>query len=158
VAFSNRVAAGRQLARELKHLRGRDVVVLGLPCGGVPVAFEVARALEAPLDVIIVGKIGIPWQPELAMGAVGEDGMTLVNETVVRMARISPEELESAVATAQAELDRRVQTLAEAGPASRWTGGSRSSLTTASPPQRRPAQPARSPAHRAPPRSCSPYR
>ena len=70
--FIDRVDAGRQLAGRLRHLRGEDVVVLGLPRGGVPVAFEVAKALGAPLDVILVRKLGVPFQPELAMGAVGE--------------------------------------------------------------------------------------
>jgi len=66
--FTNRAQAGRRLAKKLAQLQGRDVVVLGLPRGGVPVAFEVARALGAPLDVIVVRKIGFPHQPELAMG------------------------------------------------------------------------------------------
>lgn len=87
MAFKDRVEAGRLLAEALAHLRGSDVVVLGLPRGGVPVAFEVARALDAPLDVIVVRKVGVPWQPELAMGAVGEDGASIVNAGVVRAAR-----------------------------------------------------------------------
>ena len=70
--FKNRVDAGRRLAERLGQLRGEDVVVLGLPRGGVPVAAEVARELDAPLDVIVVRKLGVPFQPELAMGAVGE--------------------------------------------------------------------------------------
>lgn len=76
--FVNRSEAGRRLARRLGHLRGRDVVVLGLPRGGVPVAFEVAEVLEAPLDVVLVRKIGVPFQPELALGAVGEDGVSVL--------------------------------------------------------------------------------
>ena len=72
--FADRVDAGQRLAERLDRLRGEDVVVLGLPRGGVPVAFEVARALDAPLDVIVVRKLGVPFQPELAMGAVGEGG------------------------------------------------------------------------------------
>ena len=72
VPFRNRVDAGRRLAERLGQLRGEDVVVLGLPRGGVPVAAEVARELAAPLDVIVVRKLGVPFQPELAMGAVGE--------------------------------------------------------------------------------------
>ena len=74
VPFRNRMDAGRRLAERLGHLRGEDVVVLGLPRGGVPVAAEVARELDAPLDVIVVRKLGVPFQPELAMGAVGEGG------------------------------------------------------------------------------------
>jgi putative phosphoribosyl transferase len=84
VRFVDRVDAGRRLAERLRHLRGTDVVVLGLPRGGVLVAAEVARALGAPLDVIVVRKLGVPSRPELAMGAVGEDGVLVVNERVVR--------------------------------------------------------------------------
>ncbi|MFT7024787.1 MAG: putative phosphoribosyl transferase [Rhodococcus sp. (in: high G+C Gram-positive bacteria)] len=72
VVFADRVEAGRLLAEQLEHLRGQNVVVLGLPRGGVPVAFEVAEALGVPLDVIVVRKLGVPFQPELAMGAIGE--------------------------------------------------------------------------------------
>ncbi|MDQ1577901.1 MAG: putative phosphoribosyl transferase, partial [Microbacteriaceae bacterium] len=72
--FADRVDAGRQLADRLKEFRGQDVVVLGLPRGGVPVAAEVAMALDAPLDVIVVRKLGLPIQPEVAMGAIGEGG------------------------------------------------------------------------------------
>jgi predicted phosphoribosyltransferase len=74
MSFIDRTDAGRRLGGRLGLLQGRDVVVLGLPRGGVPVAAEVARALDAPLDVIIVRKLGVPSQPELAVGAVGEDG------------------------------------------------------------------------------------
>jgi putative phosphoribosyl transferase len=109
--FRNRVAAGRLLARELTHLRGGDAVVLGLPRGGVPVAFEVAQALDAPLDVIVVRKVGVPWQPELAMGAVGEGGATVVNTSVVRTARIEPHELRAVETAARAELERQVNQL-----------------------------------------------
>jgi putative phosphoribosyl transferase len=110
------------LATELAHLRGTDAVVLGLPRGGVPVAFEVARALDAPLDVIVVRKVGVPWQPELAMGAVGEDGVTIANDEVVRMAAVTPEELAAAAATARAELDRRVALLRGGRPGVELTG------------------------------------
>ena len=80
--FDDRVDAGRQLARGLEPLRGRDIVVLGLPRGGVPVAFEVAKALSARLDVLVVRKLGVPFQPELAFGAIGEDGVRVLNEGV----------------------------------------------------------------------------
>ena len=76
--FADRADAGRQLARRLDHLRGRDVVVLGLPRGGVVVAAEVARALQAPLDVLVVRKLGHPAQPELAIGALGEEGVRVL--------------------------------------------------------------------------------
>jgi putative phosphoribosyl transferase len=81
--FRDRVDAGRRLAEQLTGLRGQDPIVLGLPRGGVPVAAEVARALGAPLDVLVVRKVGVPWQPELALGAVGEDGISVLNPTVV---------------------------------------------------------------------------
>jgi putative phosphoribosyl transferase len=91
--FTNRVEAGRQLARSLEHLRGADTVVLGLPRGGVPVAYEVASALGAPLDVIVVRKLGVPFQPELAMGAVGEEDVLVLNPEVVRMAHVGEAEM-----------------------------------------------------------------
>ncbi|GAA1823099.1 phosphoribosyltransferase [Planosporangium flavigriseum] len=109
--FYDRVDAGQRLAPELAHLRAEDVVVLGLPRGGVPVAFEVARALDAPLDVIVVRKVGVPWQPELAMGAVGEDGTMIVNPAVIRAARVDQHELAAAANDARAELTQRVERL-----------------------------------------------
>jgi len=75
MVFADRADAGRRLAAMLAYLGDEPVVVLGLPRGGVPVAFEVCRALGAPLDVILVRKLGVPFQPELGMGAVGEDGV-----------------------------------------------------------------------------------
>jgi putative phosphoribosyl transferase len=82
VLFRDRAEAGRYLAERLRHLQGRVLVVLGLPRGGVAVAAEVARVLDAPLDVIVVRKLGVPFQPELAMGAVGEGGALVMNERV----------------------------------------------------------------------------
>jgi putative phosphoribosyl transferase len=122
VRFSNRVAAGQRLAAELTRWRGSDVVVLGLPRGGVPVAFEVARALDAPLDVIVVRKVGVPGQPELAMGAVGEDGVTVVNDEVVGMAGVTAEELAAAATSARTELERRVTILRGGRPRVELTG------------------------------------
>ena len=87
VSFHDRSDAGRRLGKRLAGLRGRDVVVLGLPRGGVPVAFEVAAALDAPLDVIVVRKLGLPYQPELAMGAIGEGGARVLEEHVLAHAR-----------------------------------------------------------------------
>ena len=112
--FADRADAGRRLADRLRHLRGAPVVVLGLPRGGVPVAFEVARALGAPLDVIVVRKLGVPFQPELGMGAIGEDGVRVINPEVIRLARVSEKELGAAEARERAELDRR---------AARYRGG-----------------------------------
>ncbi|MGW1160839.1 phosphoribosyltransferase family protein [Streptomyces sp. NPDC002513] len=91
--FMDRQEAGRQLGARLAYLRGRNAVVLGLPRGGVPVAFEVAQAIGAPLDVCLVRKLGVPFQPELGMGAIGEDGVRVINDAVVREARVTREEL-----------------------------------------------------------------
>jgi putative phosphoribosyl transferase len=92
VRFTNRAEAGQLLAKRLDYLRGRDVVVLGLPRGGVPVAFEVARALGAPLDVIVVRKLGVPFQPELAMGAIGEGGIRVINDDVISRSGVTESE------------------------------------------------------------------
>ncbi len=106
--FADRADAGRRLAARLEYLRGGvPVVVLGLPRGGVPVALEVARALGAPLDVIVVRKLGVPFQPELGMGAVGEDGVQVINREVVRLARVPAEELAAVQAREQAQVDAR---------------------------------------------------
>ncbi|WP_406831342.1 phosphoribosyltransferase family protein [Pedococcus sp. KACC 23699] len=93
--FADRAEAGRRLSHRLGWLRGQDVVVLGLPRGGVPVAFEVATALGLPLDVIVVRKLGLPFQPELAMGAVGEGGYRVLDTELVRRAQVTPRELDS---------------------------------------------------------------
>ena len=89
MVFADRADAGRRLAARLQDLRDKRVVVLGLPRGGVPVAVEVARALGAPLDVIVVRKLGVPFQPELGMGAIGEGGVRVINDEVVRLAGVS---------------------------------------------------------------------
>lgn len=91
--FDDRVDAGRHLAERLESLRGKDMVVLGLPRGGVPVAFEVAKALRAPLDVLVVRKLGVPFQPELAFGAIGEGGVRVTNDSVVAEADLSQDEM-----------------------------------------------------------------
>ncbi|MGH4008317.1 MAG: phosphoribosyltransferase family protein [Pseudonocardiaceae bacterium] len=83
--FVDRRDAGRQLAQRLQTLREENVVVLGLPRGGVPVTFEVAQALGAPLDGIVVRKLGVPYQPELALGAIGEDDVRVVDDELVRL-------------------------------------------------------------------------
>lgn len=91
--FSDRRAAGRLLAERLRPFASVHPIVLGIPRGGVPVAAEVAEALGAPLDVIIAHKIGCPWQPELAVGAVGEEGVTIIDESLVFRLGIAPAEL-----------------------------------------------------------------
>jgi putative phosphoribosyl transferase len=109
VLFTDRADAGRRLARKLTSLRGGNIVVLGLPRGGVPVAFEVAGELAAPLDVIVVRKLGLPAQPELAMGAVGEGGILIINREVVRRSRVSPEDLAAAEQRERQELQRQAR-------------------------------------------------
>src|ERR687885_1752600 len=90
--FRDRRDAGRQLARKLKGYAGRpDVLVLALPRGGVPVAYEVAQALRAPLDVFLVRKLGVPGREELAMGAIASGGVRVLNDEVVRGLGITPE-------------------------------------------------------------------
>lgn len=107
--FSDRADAGRQLAQRLAPLRGQDVVVLGLPRGGVPVAYEVAKALQAPLDVLVVRKLGVPFQPELAFGAVGEDGVRVINDYVVAEARLTDQDMAAVESAQRAELRRRCE-------------------------------------------------
>jgi putative phosphoribosyl transferase len=109
VTFVDRADAGRQLGELLSDLHQQDVVVLGLPRGGVVVAAEVARALDAPLDVIVVRKLGVPIQPELAMGAIGEDGVRIVAEDVMRRAGVTSEQLAAVERQARAELERQAQ-------------------------------------------------
>lgn len=83
--FRDRIDAGSRLATRLGHLRGDAPVVVGLPRGGVPVAAQVARELDAPLDVILVRKLGVPFQPELAMGAIVEDDVRVLNTEIIRL-------------------------------------------------------------------------
>jgi putative phosphoribosyl transferase len=109
VRFRDRRDAGRRLAERLAPLRAPDVVVLGLPRGGVPVAAEVAAALGAPLDVIVVRKVGVPGQRELAMGAVGEGGVEVADERVLRLAAVPREEFGRAARLELDEVDDRVQ-------------------------------------------------
>jgi len=117
VAFRNRVDAGRRLADQLMFLQGQDVVVLGLPRGGVPVAFQVASALHAPLDVIVVRKLGVPFQPELGMGAVAEGGVRVINDQVVRMADISTTELSAVAERESGAVVQRADVLRRGRPA-----------------------------------------
>ena len=110
--FRDRVDAGRHLAEFVQGAgigRRGDAVVLGLPRGGVPVAGEVARLLGAPLDVIVVRKLGVPFQPELAMGALGEDGVRVVNDDVVESTGLTPADVDKVERVERAELDRRVE-------------------------------------------------
>ncbi|GAA1401993.1 phosphoribosyltransferase family protein [Kitasatospora putterlickiae] len=105
--FIDRTDAGRRLAALLDHLRGPGTVVVALPRGGVPVAAEVAAALGAPLDICVIRKLGVPYQPELGMGAIGEDGVRVINQRVVRPAGVTPEQLAAVEVRERAELERR---------------------------------------------------
>ncbi len=108
--FRDRVDAGRQLAAHLRHYAGRDdVVVLGLPRGGIPVAYEVARALGAPLDVYLVRKLGVPGHEELAMGAIGSGGVRVLNREVLAQLGIGQEDVERVARRERRELERREQ-------------------------------------------------
>ncbi|MFB7358623.1 alpha/beta family hydrolase [Streptomyces gardneri] len=107
--FSDRTDAGRQLAARLDHLKGQDVVVLGLPRGGVPVAAEVADALDAPLDICLVRKLGVPQQPELAMGALGEGGVRVLNDHVLRETGVGERDLAAVEEREHVELEQRTQ-------------------------------------------------
>jgi putative phosphoribosyl transferase len=117
VTFRDRVDAGRQLADRLRVMpeiasaRPGELVVLGLPRGGVPVAFEVAKVLGAPLDVILVRKLGVPGQAELAMGAIGEHDARVVNQQVVDSARITNDQFAMVEARERRELERRAELL-----------------------------------------------
>ena len=106
--FADRADAGRRLAEALGRYRERDLLVLGLPRGGVPVAFEVAAALHAPLDVLVVRKLGVPYQPELAFGAIGEGGVEVLNDVVVRRLGLRAEAIAAVEDAQRTELQRRV--------------------------------------------------
>src|SRR5438552_3952385 len=106
--FHDRSDAGRQLAAKLTALAGRpDVIVLALPRGGVPVGYEVAQALRAPLDVFLVRKLGLPGQEELAMGAIASGGVRVVNDEVVRRLRVTPDVIDAVADQELRELWRR---------------------------------------------------
>jgi putative phosphoribosyl transferase len=107
--YTDRTEAGEVLAEQLKNYANQtDVIVLALPRGGVPVAYEIAEKLAAPLDVFIVRKLGMPGQQELAIGALAMDGTTVFNEELLRLAPIPPEVIEEIVKSEQIELNRRL--------------------------------------------------
>jgi putative phosphoribosyl transferase len=108
VLFQDRTEAGRLLAEQLKKYENRpDVLVLGLPRGGVPVAYEVAKALNAPLDVFMVRKLGVPGYEELAMGAIATGGIRVLNDDVVRQLNIPMDVIDAVAAEQEKELERR---------------------------------------------------
>jgi putative phosphoribosyl transferase len=106
--FEDRQDAGRRLAERLAGFRGPDLVVVGLPRGGVPVAYEVARGLGAPLDVVVARKLGAPFQPELGVGAIAEGGVEFLDARSLAMLRLQPADLAGVVAQERQELARRV--------------------------------------------------
>lgn len=113
--FVDRRHAGQLLAARLKAI-GRDVVVLALPRGGIPVAYEVAVALDAPLSVFVVRKLGVPGHPELAMGAIASGGIRVLNDALIRDLRIPAAAIDAAVAEESQELARREREYASAEP------------------------------------------
>ena len=117
-AFPNREEAGRLLAEKLEKYAGRnDVIVLGLPRGGVPVAYEVAQRLGVPLDVFIVRKLGVPGFEELAAGAIASGGVRVLNEDVLRALPKADQVIESVTAKETAELERREKSYRDDRPA-----------------------------------------
>src|SRR5436190_9554016 len=115
--FRDRREAGRRLAERLSGLRATSPLILGLPRGGVPVAYEVAKALGAPLDILVVRKLGVPFQPELGMGAVGEDGVRVLNADVLRQAGVTEAQLAQIEAHGRAEVEERAARLRGGHPA-----------------------------------------
>src|SRR5213594_1716096 len=106
--YGNRLEAGRALASELQNYKDQPgAVVLGLARGGLPVAFEVARAIRAPLEVFVVRKLGVPGHEELAMGAIASGGMRVLNEDVVSALGLTPEDIDSVADRERAELEWR---------------------------------------------------
>jgi putative phosphoribosyl transferase len=116
--FNDRREAGQRLADKLMtYATQKEVVVLALPRGGVPVAYEVAQRLKAPLDVFLVRKLGVPQQPELAFGAIASGNIQMLNPRIVKAYHISPETVEQVAAMEQQELQRREKTYRDARPA-----------------------------------------
>ena len=107
--FADRKTAGRQLSQRLQYLRHEKPVVLALPRGGVPVGFEIAEGLDAPLDIVLVRKIGVPWQPELALGAVvdGADPHVVINDSLAAELAIDESYIKSETARQLGEIERR---------------------------------------------------
>jgi predicted phosphoribosyltransferase len=105
--YRDRRHAGTELARRVGHLKGNDVVVLALPRGGVPVAFEVACELDAPLDVFVVRKLGLPGHPEYAMGAIASGGVRVLNDEVARLYHVPERIIDAITRDEQRELERR---------------------------------------------------
>lgn len=115
--FANRADAGRQLADLLEPYASSDAVIVAMPRGGLPVAAEIAERFGAPLDVVVVRKIGCPWQPELGLGAIAEGGIRVLNDGLVAETGVSPRALEEASSRERTELARRVSLYRASHPA-----------------------------------------
>jgi putative phosphoribosyl transferase len=121
--FSDRAEAGRLLASRLKQYKERaDVVVMGLPRGGIPVAFEIAQRLGALLDLILVRKLGVPWQPELAMGAVAEGGTRILDHAMIRSLNLSNDYLYGLIKKEEEEIERQEALFRSGHPAPNVSG------------------------------------
>ncbi|OQS17071.1 phosphoribosyltransferase [Nocardia donostiensis] len=107
MVYSDRVSAGRTLGRELSHLRAAHPLVLGLPRGGVPVAAAVREVIGGDLDILLVRKLGVPWQRELAAGAIGEDGAKVINTVILQHTGLTLDRLAELEKAERAELERR---------------------------------------------------
>lgn len=107
MVFANRIEAGKLLAQSLLSIKEKDPIILGLPRGGVPVAYEVAHALNKPLDVIIVRKLGVPWQNELAFGAIGEGDQIFLNQHIIKTLEINQETQDHIISREREEIKNR---------------------------------------------------
>ncbi|MFF3226462.1 phosphoribosyltransferase [Nocardia suismassiliense] len=143
--FLDRHDAGRRLADRLQAFRGPDVVVLGVPRGGVTVAYEIAARLRLPLDTIVVNKLRVPYRPELAFGAIGEQDTRIIDEVVVRSTFLTHEELTDTESHERGRLSRRSERFRRHGPRAKLGGCTAlvvdDGVTTASPPGRPAAPP-----------------
>ena len=124
MVFANRDEAGRRLAAKLAHHKGEDVVVFALPRGGVPVAAPIAVALDAPLDLVLVRKVGTPFQRELAMGAIADAGHPVIvrNDDIIAMAQVSEADFDAACQRELAEIERRRRLYLGSRPRAEATG------------------------------------
>ena len=114
--FSDRADAGRRLADRLEEFKGRDTIILAIPRGGVPIGFEIAKRLQAQLDVIIPRKIPIPWNPEAGFGAITADGTMVLNEQMIKSLGLEKEEIEQAADEVRQEIIRRTEEYRDALP------------------------------------------
>ena len=114
--FRDRVDAGQQLAARLRHLSTTDLIAVGMPRGGVPVAAQVARALGIPLDVVLVRKLGVPTHRELAMGAIGEGDVRFIEESTVAALNVTPDEVAKVERMERVELQRRAEMYRQGAP------------------------------------------